>query len=73
MDGIANQGSAAVGVRGESDTGRGGALSGPVAQLRLTPSNDHTHPASGARGDLFVDSHGRLWYCKGSTDWHRLV
>ena len=23
-------------------------------------------------GGLFLDSHGRLWLCKGSTSWHQL-
>jgi hypothetical protein len=73
VHGIANHGSRAVGVYGESDTGRGAYFYGPVAQVRLSPANQKHHPASGARGDLFVDSTGRLWFCKGGTTWHQLA
>jgi hypothetical protein len=62
-----------VGVRGVSPTGRGGRFKGKKAQIRLDPSADATHPPSGARGDLFVDASGRLWFCKGGTTWKQLA
>jgi hypothetical protein len=34
------------------------------AQLRVVPSKASSHPTSGRRGDLFVDSFGRLWFCQ---------
>jgi hypothetical protein len=60
---------AAVGVEGSSATGRGGLFSGKVANLRLTPADDASHPATGLTGDLFVDKSGRLWFCKGGSSW----
>jgi hypothetical protein len=69
----ADQDGTAVGVRGSSPTGRGGRFTGKKAQIRLDPSTDATHPASGAKGDLFVDSAGRLWFCKGGTTWKQLA
>lgn len=71
--GIANEDAKAVGVRGESTTGRGGTFKGKLAQLNLAPSTAATHPASGSAGDLFVDSTKRLWFCKGATTWVRLA
>jgi hypothetical protein len=62
-----------VGVRGESTSGRGGSFVGKLAQLRLAPSSATTHPHSGAKGDLFVDSKTRLWFCKGGTTWKQLA
>jgi hypothetical protein len=62
-----------VGVRGVSPTGRGGRFKGKKAQIGLDPSTDATHPASGAKGDFFVDSAGRLWFCKGGTTWKQLA
>jgi hypothetical protein len=53
-----------AGVEGRSILGRGGVFTGSKAQVRLTPAAASTKPATGARGDLFVDSSGRLWYCK---------
>jgi hypothetical protein len=43
---------------------RGAVFSGTKAQIRLAPSKSSTHPTSGRRGDLFVDSTGRLWFCR---------
>ena len=60
-------------VRAVSASGRGAQLSGGPAQLRLMPSSSRTHPASGKRGDLFVDKSGRLWFCKGNTNWKQLA
>ena len=61
------------GVLGLSTNGRGGAFSGKQAQVQLLASTATTHPSSGARGDLFVDNSGRLWFCKGSTTWRQLA
>jgi hypothetical protein len=71
--GYAAQDATAVGVRGTSTVGRGGLFKGGAAQLRLSPSAATTHPASGLRGDLFADKHGRLWFCKGATTWKQLA
>ncbi len=62
-----------TGVSGDSTSGRGGIFLGKLAQLRLNPSGDTTHPASGKRGDFFVDKSGRLWFCKGGTTWKQLA
>ena len=61
------------GVFGVSTNGRGGAFSGKKAQVQLQASAATTHPGTGARGDLFVDNSGRLWFCKGSTTWKQLA
>ena len=65
--------SGSVGVRGESPAGRGGVFKGPKAPVRLLPSANATHPASGFTGDLFVDKHHRLWFCKGGSNWKQLA
>ena len=65
--GYATQDATAVGVRGTSVAGRGGLFKGGAAQLKLSPSAATSHPASGQRGDFFVDKSGRLWFCKGGT------
>jgi hypothetical protein len=62
-----------TGVRGESASSRGGVFKGKRAQVRLLPADATTHPTSGSTGDLFVDKHHRLWFCRGGTSWHRLV
>jgi len=62
-----------IGVMGVSAHGRGGVFTGPVAQVRLTASTATSHPSSGARGDLFVDKSGRLWFCKGGASWKQLA
>jgi hypothetical protein len=57
--GAASQDANAVGVRGVSESGRGGVFTGGVAQVRLAPTTAAIHPASGRPGDLFFDkSHG---------------
>jgi hypothetical protein len=66
-------GASAAGIKGTNPNGRGGVFSGQKAQVRLLPSADTTRPASGARGDLFVDKSGRLWFCKGGTNWKQLA
>jgi hypothetical protein len=65
-----------VGVRGMSDSGRGGVFSGGAAQVRLLPGSAPTHPRSGMRGDLYADTHGRLWFCKtggAKAAWHQVA
>lgn len=62
-----------VGVLGSSSQGRGGVFSGKAAQIRLEPNRATTHPVNGKRGDLYVDSSGRLWFCKGSSNWSQLA
>jgi hypothetical protein len=68
-------GNNSVGVRGTatSSGGRGGILAGNAAQLKLVPGSKSSHPSSGQRGDLYADSKGRLWFCKGGTSWHQLA
>lgn len=57
-----------------SGMGRAGVFQGGVAQVRLVPSTlGPTHPTTGARGDLFCDKYGRLWFCKGGTTWTQLA
>jgi hypothetical protein len=63
----------APGVQGVSTGGRGGVFKGGQAQLRLIPSLNATHPASGLVGDLFLDKHKRLWFCKGGTTWTQIA
>ncbi len=71
--GLASQDATSVGVRGTSNSGRGGLFAGKLAQLRLAPSTAAGHPATGAAGDLFVDKGGRLWFCNGGTKWKQLA
>jgi hypothetical protein len=64
----------ATGVYGIAAQGGGRAcpFSGPAAQIRLEPAST-THPASGAMGDLFADTSGRLWFRKGDTVWKQVA
>jgi hypothetical protein len=64
-----------TGVYGSADQagGRGGVFVGSSAQIRLQPSASSTHPARGAKGDLFVDHGGRLWFCKGGAIWRQVA
>ncbi len=71
--GYAAQDAGSIGVRGTSPLGRGGVFRGGAAQVRLQPSTSTSHPASGQKGDLYVDSNARLWFCKGGTTWVRLA
>jgi hypothetical protein len=73
VQGVAGQDSASVGVRGDSSSGRGGQFKGKLAQLRLTPSSATKPPTSGQAGDLFVDKHNRLWFCKGGATWKQIA
>ncbi len=54
------------------DDGRGGVFGGPAAQVRLEPAST-THPVSGLMGDLFADTAGRLWFCKGGSGWKQIA
>jgi hypothetical protein len=88
-DGAGIRGRGAIGVEGVGPTGvrgigeggpgisasgrRGGVLAGDVAQLRLQPAASATHPLIGEAGDLFVDASGRLWFCRGGSDWHQVA
>jgi hypothetical protein len=58
---------------GGSINGRGGEFTGKPAQIKLNPSEAITHPATGQKGDFFVDHSGRLWFCKGGTNWKQLA
>jgi len=63
-------------IEGNSILGRGGVFRGKKAQVRLVASMATTKPSKGLRGDLFVDSTGRLWYCKTGnsiTGWKQLA
>lgn len=60
-------------VEATSTKGVGGKFTGKAAQVRLVPSAASNHPATGARGDLFVDKSGRLWFCKGGSSWKQLA
>jgi hypothetical protein len=74
--GVLGESALGPGIRGISTAGRGGLFAGDRAQVRLLPSGKATHPRNGARGDLFVDSSGRLWYCsKGGprATWKQLA
>jgi hypothetical protein len=62
-----------AGVRGTG--ARGGDFTGTAAAIRLRPASG-SHPVSGEAGDLFVDSAGRLFYCRagGATaTWVKLA
>jgi hypothetical protein len=71
--GLADSVASAVGVHGDSPTGRGGLFSGTAAQIRLQPSTSASHPHSGESGDLFLDKSHRLWLCKGGATWVKLA
>lgn len=63
-------------IEGNSILGRGGLFKGKKAAVRLVASSASNKPSTGTRGDLFVDSSGRLWYCKTSnstTGWKQLA
>lgn len=65
--------SATVWSGATASRGRGGVLTGNAAQLKLVPGSKSSHPSSGQRGNLYADSKGRLWFCKGGTSWHQLA
>jgi hypothetical protein len=62
-----------IGVYGHDNQGRGGVFGGRAAQIRLLPSPANKPPDTGSKGDFFVDSAGRLWFCRGSLGWTRLA
>ena len=78
--GVTGTSSSNTGVAGTSATGtgvtgkgkRGGVFSGTAAGIQLTPQAG-SHPASGSKGDLFVDHNTHLWFCRGGTTWVRLA
>jgi hypothetical protein len=47
----------------------GGHFTGEKAQVRLVTSGKDNHPARGKRGDLIVDTSGRLRFWKGNKNW----
>lgn len=69
-----------TGVVGSSNGGngvagsgaRGGVFSGKAANIELTPHKTG-HPRAGKIGDLFVDNHAHLWFCRGGRTWVRLA
>jgi len=64
-----------AGIAGSSRKGRGAVFSGKLAQVRLRPSGEATHPIAGAAGDLFLDASSRLWLCTGTgspATWKRV-
>jgi hypothetical protein len=73
VEGYADTDDASAGVRGTSPTGRGGIFKGPHSTAEADPCIRHHAPTSGDRGDLYVDTSGRLWFCKGSTTWVQLA
>ena len=61
-------------VEGKAVNGRGGRFAGRFAAINLVPGGSPTHPShGGVAGDLFVDSTGRLWFCRGSNNWVQVV
>ncbi len=62
-----------TGISAFSGSGRAGTFEGRDAQVRLIPASAAGHPHSGKPGDLFVDKHARLWFCKGGTSWRQLT
>jgi hypothetical protein len=59
-----------------TSAGRGGVFGGTLAQIQLSPGSGATHPTGGAKGDLYADKNGRLWFCKkgGTTaTWHQIA
>ena len=62
-----------TGISAFSGSGRAGMFEGKAAQIRLVPASASGHPHSGHAGDLLVDKHARLWFCKGGTSWHQLA
>jgi hypothetical protein len=62
-----------IGVAASSTTGRGVVAAGTAAQIQLTPGSAGTHPASGAAGDIYVDSTAQPWFCQGGANWVSLI
>ena len=57
-----------TGVAATSTTGLGASFQGGRAAVRLVPRPAQGAPASGShqRGELVVDSRGKLWFCAKS-------
>jgi hypothetical protein len=64
-----------IGVRGMSKHGYGATLQGGRAPLRLLPAETRGAPKSGHHevGELFVDSNGDLYFCKGPGNWKKIA
>jgi hypothetical protein len=74
--GVAASSAKGPGVSAVSKQGRGVVAQGLRAQLQLVPGKTASHPKDGQRGDFYVDSSGRLWYCReggGRATWVRLA
>jgi hypothetical protein len=61
------------GLEALSERGVGATFAGKTAQVQLVPSSESGPPASGAGGQLFVDSAKRLWFCRGGANWQQLA
>jgi len=68
VGGIRGLSTTSYGVSGSSVHGIGGTFTGGQAQLHLTPSGRSGKPTSGAhdKGDLYLDSTGKLFICTES-------
>ena len=69
--GVVASGGAGAGISASGS--RGGHFTGTAAAVNLTPTSHASHPRSGSAGDLVVDHHHRLWFCRGGTNWTRLA
>ena len=69
--GVIATGGAGTGVSASGS--RGGQFAGTAAAINLAPTSHASHPQSGHAGDLVVDHHHRLWFCRGGTSWTRLA
>jgi hypothetical protein len=76
-NGVVGHTIAGTGVVGTSSEGVGGRFSGREAPMNLVPANFPTHPGGGHTGDFYVDSSGRLWFCKQGSEglavWKQLA
>jgi hypothetical protein len=60
--GVDGESTNGIGVQGFSTSGRGALFYGGIAHVRLQPGGT-THPTTGLKGDLYLDSSVRLWLC----------
>jgi hypothetical protein len=65
--GVDGESSSGIGVNGFSTDGRGAVFGGGSAQLRLLVGGQ-THPTTGLKGDLYLDSSCTLWICTADND-----
>lgn len=70
-NGVVAAGGSGAGV--SASGARGGHFTGTAAAVNLAPTAHASHPRSGSAGDLVVDRHHRLWFCKGGTNWKQLA